>query len=133
MVSEGMKQRRAANRRLQNFAKHMRREPTDAEARFWHHARNRAIGGMKFRRQVPVGEYIADFLCVEERLIVELDGSQHGEARDGERDAYLRAAGYRVLRFWNVDVKDMDSVIATILSARPLTLPSPRGEGEERG
>jgi very-short-patch-repair endonuclease len=131
MVSEGMKERRAATRRLQTLARHMRHEPTSAEARFWHHARNRAIGGMKFRRQVPVGPYIADFLCLEEMLIVEIDGGQHGEDSDGKRDAFLRACGYRVLRFWNSDLADMDAVVGTILAARPPHPALSPGGGEE--
>jgi very-short-patch-repair endonuclease len=97
----------------------MRREPTPGEARFWHHAKGRGIGGMKFRRQVPVGGYIADFLCAEERLIVEIDGGQHGEERDAERDAELGALGFRVLRFWNSDVlSDMAAVAEAILGQR---------------
>ena len=72
---------------MQRHAKLMRREPTEAEARFWHYAKNRGIGGLKFRRQEAVGPYIADFLCTEECLIVEIDGGQHGEERDAARDA----------------------------------------------
>ncbi len=131
MVSEGMKERRIAKRGLQKLALHMRQEPTGAEARFWHHARNRAIGGMKFRRQVPVGRYIVDFLCLEEKLIVEIDGGQHGDEQDGARDSYLRACGYRVLRFWNSDVADMEAVVESILAERPPHPVLSPGGGEE--
>ncbi len=116
MVTGARKGERLHRSGLQNNAKRMRREPTPAEARLWHYAKNRGIGGMKFRRQVPVGVYIADFLCTEERLIVEIDGGQHGEERDAERDACLKALGFDVLRFWNTDVlQDMSAVVNTIL------------------
>ena len=119
MVSDDKKRERAGRKALLQHAKRMRREPTLAEARFWHYAKDRAIGGMKFRRQVAVGPYVADFVCAEELFIVEIDGGQHGEERDAERDQYLAALGYRVLRFWNSDVlTDMDAVGATILAAR---------------
>ena len=119
MVSDAKRMERAGRKVLREHARRMRREPTLAEARFWHYAKDRGIGGMKFRRQVGVGPYIADFLCAEAWLIVEIDGGQHTEDRDGERDAFLAAQGYRVLRFWNSDVlTDMDAVGATILAAR---------------
>ncbi len=80
----------------------MRREPTDAEARLWSLLRPRRFAGFKFRRQVPVGPYIADFMCYSARLIIELDGSQHaGNPHDLTRDAYLRAQGFHILRLWN--------------------------------
>ncbi|WP_421694451.1 endonuclease domain-containing protein [Aestuariivirga sp.] len=107
-------------KRLLAMAKRMRREPTMAEARFWHHVKNRGLGGLKFRRQVAVGPYIVDFLCSEERLIVEIDGGHHGEERDAKRDNDLRDFGYRVLRFWNNDVlRDIGAVLETTLAARP--------------
>ena len=95
----------------------MRKEPTAAEARFWHEVRNQQLDGLKFRRQVPIGPYIADFMCVEHRLIVEIDGGQHAEAAaDTERDEFLKSQGYAVLRFWNHDVLiNIESVIDTVL------------------
>ena len=117
MVSDATSSKRKRRSHLQRHAKLMRREPTEAEARFWHYARNRGIGGLKFRRQVAVGPYIADFLCTEECLIVEIDGGQHGEERDAARDAWLHGEGFRVLRFWNNDVLgDMSAVGETILA-----------------
>ncbi len=100
-------------------ARTMRRQSADAERTLWACLRDRQLGGLKFRRQVPVGPFIADFLCVEHMLIVEVDGSQHFEnGRDLRRDAWLRQHGYRVLRIWNVDVsKNLDSVRATIMAA----------------
>jgi very-short-patch-repair endonuclease len=118
MVSDATKQDRSDRIRLQGLAKRMRREPTAAEARFWHYAKGRGLGGLKFKRQVPLGPYIADFLCAEHKLIVEIDGGQHGEDRDKERDAALSGMGYRILRFWNTDVlMDMGAVADTILAA----------------
>ncbi len=100
------------------LARTMRRAPTDAELRLWRLLRDRRLSGLKFRRQVPVGPYIVDFLCVGARLIVEADGGQHGDnLRDERRDAYLAREGWTVLRFWNHDVlRNRDSVIDTILA-----------------
>mgnify|MGYP000695755932 CR=1 FL=1 len=87
-------------------SRELRRNQTDAEKLLWQRLRNRQLLGFKFRRQVPVGPYITDFLCIEAKLIVELDGGQHAEqlARDAKRTAYLEGSGYRVIRFWNNDV-----------------------------
>ena len=94
-----------SNRR---FAKAMRQEMTKAELRLWSRLRKPGIEGLRFRRQTPIGPYIVDFLCPQRKLIVELDGEQHGlhgEAqRDLIRDGWLSDHGYRVLRFWNRDV-----------------------------
>ncbi|MBZ9736339.1 DUF559 domain-containing protein [Mesorhizobium sp. CA18] len=101
-----------------NFARSMRREPTEAEDRLWHELRGRRLDNIKFKRQVPIGRFVADFLCAEAKLIVEIDGSQHAESlRDLERDAALKARGFRVLRFWNDDVlKELDAVCDTIIA-----------------
>ena len=117
-MSADTKKRRRSSKPLLPLAKGMRRVPTQAEARFWHYAKNRGIGGIKFRRQVPVGPYVADFLCAERVLIVEIDGGQHADsAHDEARDAFLAAEGYMVLRFWNNDVlADMVAVGDTFLS-----------------
>jgi 2-isopropylmalate synthase len=100
-------------------ARAMRRAPTDAERKLWHALRDRRLQSLKFRRQVPVGPYIADFLCIEHRLIVEADGDQHAEsARDGVRDAWLTRNGYRILRFSNRDIlRETERVLATIAAA----------------
>ena len=105
-------------RRLRSFARRMRSEPTEAEERLWGALRNRRLDKMKFRRQVPIGPYIADFICMEAKLIVEGDGTQHAvNRRDAVRDAELEARGFRMLRFWNDDVmRDLDSVCATIIA-----------------
>jgi very-short-patch-repair endonuclease len=90
---------------------------TDAERAFWRRVRDRRFGGMKFRRQVPVGSYFADFLCCEKKIIVELDGGQHVEraAYDGHRTQFLESQGYQVVRFWDNDVlKNLNGVLAEL-------------------
>jgi very-short-patch-repair endonuclease len=93
-------------KRLTPIARRLRRNRTDAEDRLWYHLRNRQLEGAKFRFQSPVAGFVGDFLCVEARLIVELDGGQHDERieQDAERTRALEAAGYTVMRFWNNDV-----------------------------
>ncbi len=93
---------------------------TDAERKLWTRLRNRGVAGAKFRRQVPVGPFIADFACVERRLIVEVDGGQHADASaaDHRRTRVLNHHGYIVLRFWNSEVlQNLDGVLATIEAA----------------
>ena len=86
-------------------ARDLRAHQTEAEALLWSELRGRRCNGWKFRRQVPLKGYIADFLCAEAKLIVELDGGQHADsAYDRVRDARLNEAGYRILRFWNDEV-----------------------------
>jgi very-short-patch-repair endonuclease len=91
-------------------AKGLRRASTEAEEMLWDHLRDRRFLGLKFRRQAPVGPYVADFLCHEMRLVLELDGGIHTEERqlrhDVNRDANLQALGYRVLRFTNDQVQN---------------------------
>jgi very-short-patch-repair endonuclease len=112
----------------------MRRNPTEAEAKLWSMLRAGRLGGLKFKRQEQLGDYIVDFVCFGARLIVEADGSQHaGSAGDAPRDAWLSTQGFRVLRFWNNDIlANPDAVARAILDAvqPPLPNPSPaRGEG----
>ncbi|WP_439922865.1 endonuclease domain-containing protein [Nitrobacter sp. JJSN] len=101
------------------FARHLRIEQTNAEARLWKHLRARQIDGHKFVRQVPVGPYFCDFICRERKLVIEVDGGQHADsARDVIRDQYLDINGYRILRFWNNDVLgNIDGVVLTIAAA----------------
>lgn len=83
----------------------MRRATTDAEATMWQILRHRRLAGFKFRRQVPFENYIVDLVCFEQKIIIEIDGSQHFESRrDNQRDSILSRAGFRVLRYWNNDV-----------------------------
>jgi very-short-patch-repair endonuclease len=89
---------------LRAFARHNRGHMNDAEVRLWIELRRRALG-YRFHRQRVIGRYIVDFVCVERRLVVEVDGSQHAQSeRDRERDEYLERKGYRVERFWSWDV-----------------------------
>lgn len=96
----------------------LRTNSTDAEQRLWHFLRNRQLGGYKFRRQHPFPPYVVDFVCLERRLIVELDGGQHaGEvAFDAARTAQLEQSGYMVLRFWNHEaLSNTEGVLTRIL------------------
>jgi very-short-patch-repair endonuclease len=95
---------------------------TDAERKLWWQLRHLPVQGTHFRRQATIGRYFADFACHEKRLIIEVDGSQHGEAAnvlsDQRRTAFLTARGYRVLRVWNNDVlQDIESVMEAIYLA----------------
>ena len=82
--------------------------------------RNRQLCGAKFRRQVPIGPYIADFLSAEARLIVEVDGGQHGAEADAERTVFLEAQGFKVIRFWNHEVLgNLNGVLETIAAHLP--------------
>ena len=95
-------------------ARHLRRDATDAEKRLWRALRE-AFPGAKFRRQSPVGPYIADFLSFRHKLIIEVDGGQHSAEVDARRTAYLTREGYRVVRFWNNEVlENCDAVLQSI-------------------
>ncbi|HEV8003134.1 MAG TPA: endonuclease domain-containing protein [Planctomycetaceae bacterium] len=97
-------------------ARQLRRFPTEAEAFLWRHLRGRAFHGLKFRRQLKLGQYIVDFVCLEKRLIIEVDGGQHNEETqrqyDEVRDRWLRMQGFRILRYWNNEVFDEWEAIA---------------------
>ena len=139
-----------------NVAKHMierarklRRESTPAERLLWSALRNCSFAGLKFRRQHPIGFYVADFCCQQEKLIIELDGDSHdfSEQKDNERTEVLNKEGYRVIRFSNADVLDnLEGVLKMI--ARTLGIewttvfdktkcphpnPLPEGEGTRPG
>ena len=99
------------------FAKTLRKNQTEAEKKLWFYLRDRRFLGLKFRRQHIVDPYIADFCCIDMRLIIELDGSQHflNDKQDNKRTQYLNQKGYRVLRFWDHDVlKDENAVLNAI-------------------
>jgi very-short-patch-repair endonuclease len=91
---------------------------TEAEHRLWRELRGRSLGA-KFRRQVPVGSYIADFACLPKKLLVEVDGGQHlDNAWDAIRDAWLRSQGFRILRFWDHEVfRNVEGVLEVITEA----------------
>ena len=104
---------------------------TDAERAIWSSVRNRQLGGFKFRRQRPIGSYIVDFVCVEKKIVIEIDGGQHAlnTEHDDKRSEFLRNKGYRILRFWNSDVlKEKNAVLEEIilhLEESPSPRPSP--------
>lgn len=113
----------------------LRRDSTEVEQKLWNILRGRRLEGLKFRRQHPFGNYIVDFICLEQQLVIELDGGQHSSAEnyDAKRTAYIESQGFRVIRFWNHEVlENVEGVLETIRAElhRPLTQPSPsRGEG----
>ena len=130
-------------RHLVERARQLRKATTPAERLLWNALRNSSFTGLKFRRQHPVGCYVADFCCMQEKLIIELDGDSHdfSEQKDKERTAALNQEGYRVIRFSNADVFDnLDGVLMMI--ARTLNIdwktvgnpkrphPNPLPEGE---
>ena len=106
----------------------LRRNQTEAERHLWRFLRDRRLGGFKFRRQHRVGSYYADFACVERRVVVELDGSQHLAMADADalRSRMLARAGYRVVRFWNDDALARTAVVLEAILAA-LRLPLPHG------
>ncbi|MET0191973.1 MAG: DUF559 domain-containing protein [Hyphomicrobiaceae bacterium] len=126
--------------RLTGTARGLRRRHTNAEVRLWSRLRNRQLGDLKFRRQVPRGKFVADFLCDEAMLILEIDGSQHDVApsKDEVRSVYLESLGYLVMRFRNYDVlQNTDHVLDHICAvaderrkapSSALRAPSPQGE-----
>ncbi len=117
-------------------AKELRSQQTDAELRLWYHLRAHRFLGLKFKRQVPVGGYIVDFVCLEHALVIEVDGGQHAERvhADKLRSAFLKKQGFHVLRFWNDEVlSQTEAVLEAIrqhLQLPPPLTPLPQaGEG----
>ena len=106
----------------------LRRSATEAEKRLWSALRSRRLEGFKFRRQMWIGSFIADFCCMEARVVVEVDGAQHCErsSRDRVRTMVLGEEGYRVLRFWNNEVlDDLEGVLTAIRAELLALVPSP--------
>jgi very-short-patch-repair endonuclease len=123
---------------LSHLARPLRKNLTEAERWLWNHLRNRNLNGWKFRRQHPIGPFVVDFVCIEKKLIIEVDGSQHTQKvePDTKRTAFFQGEGYQVLRFWNHQVlREGMAVIDAILS--PLDkLPTPipvRGQENPEG
>lgn len=105
---------------LDERARDLRNGMTEAEHVLWERIRRREIHGARFRRQVVLGNYIVDFVCLEARLIIELDGAQHTLQReyDARRTEWLESQNFRVVRFWNSDVmEDLDGVVEAIWHA----------------
>jgi very-short-patch-repair endonuclease len=117
-------------------ARKLRESQTNVENRLWARLRDRQIAGVKFRRQHPIGPFIADFCCVEAGVVVELDGGQHAEqfAADERRTKFIEQRGYKVLRFWDNEViVNIEGVLQCINAALDHPHPSPlplRGRGD---
>lgn len=117
-------------------AKTMRGNQTDAEQRLWYYLRAQRFMGLKFKRQKPIGPYIADFVCMELHLVIEADGGQHGGARDLKRDHWFQNQGYTMLHFWDNDVLAqteavLEQVREAVLALSPAPLPQ-AGEGSQK-
>jgi very-short-patch-repair endonuclease len=101
---------------------------TDSERRLWHYLCQKQLDGFHFRKQCPIGPFVADFACLKAKLVIEVDGGQHADsATDAARDSWLAAHGYRTLRFWNNDVlQNTDGVFLTITEAlgQPESIPN---------
>ncbi|MEQ1718457.1 MAG: endonuclease domain-containing protein [Hyphomicrobium sp.] len=120
-------------------ARRMRKEKSPADRKLWRELRALNAQGFHFRQQAPIGPYIADFADLGKKLVIELDGSQHSEAaaikKDERRTSWLNSQGYRVLRFWNIEViTNLNGVMSIILASLnvipPTPGPSPQGGGE---
>jgi len=128
--------------RLRSNARALRKNSTDAERILWSELRDHRLNGVGFRRQVPIGNYIADFICHAAKLVIELDGGQHfsdqSEQADAIRTAAIEAKGFRVLRFSNHDVMTnragvLETIATAVAAGAPtLTLPRKRGREDEQ-
>ena len=116
-------------------AKNLRKNLTDTERLLWEYLRSKQLEGLKFRRQEPIGNYIADFVCFEKRIIIELDGGQHAvnKEKDRKRDTWFEGQGFKVLRFWDNEVlTNLHGVLEVIRSSclnHPPLNPLPSREG----
>ena len=100
-----------------NNARTLRKRMTDVEQLLWYKIRSRQLRNYRFRRQHPIGRYIVDFICLETKLIIELDGGQHADQKkyDNIRDIFLTQQGFNILRFWNNEVlNNLDGVLLNI-------------------
>ena len=118
-------------RPLTPIAKKLRNNPTDAEKYLWYMLRRKNLG-VKFRRQSIVGRYVVDFVNLEKKLIIEVDGGQHAQSSTDEiRDQWFKEQGFDVIRFWNHDVlKNREGVLEKILQRIEIPLPNPPPTGE---
>ena len=118
---------------LTQLAKDLRAHSTEAERLLWKHLRSKQLKDTKFRRQQPIGKFIVDFVSLDKKLIVELDGSQHIERQENDerRDQWLKSQGFKVLRFWNSEVfGNIEGVLESIMEElSPSPNPSPPGRG----
>jgi very-short-patch-repair endonuclease len=119
-------------------ARALRKRLTSQEVKLWVKLRDMKEPGFHFRKQAPVGRYIVDFVCFHERLVIEVDGGQHAmpenQQRDRERDDFLSAEHFRVLRFWNSDIdRNLDGVMEVILSELRTPTPALRADPPHKG
>ena len=108
-------------------ARSLRSNLTYSENKLWSHIRKRQINKLKFRRQHPIGNFIVDFVCLEKKIVIEIDGGQHNENADYDlqRTKWLENEGYKILRFWNNEVlENTDSVLEVIYNETRKTPPS---------
>jgi len=114
---------------INGIAKALRKNLTDSERKLWKCLRAKEFGGLKFRRQEPIGNYIVDFVCYEKRLVIEVDGGQHAEGKyiDDVRDGWLREQGFRVLRFWDNEVLTNIPGVLELIRESVTPSPSPCG------
>ena len=118
-----------------DHAKQLRSNQTGAEQRLWYYLRAKRFMGLKFKRQKPIGPFIADFVCMEHKLVIEADGGQHGSDADVKRDAWFQSAGFTVLRFWNHEILEqteavLERIRLTVEALSPGPSPT-RGRGEK--
>lgn len=118
---EGLVARHFYSKKTLAYSKELRKNMTDAENLLWYYLRDKQLAGLKFRRQEAIDRYIADFVCYEKKLIIELDGGQHNEDENIKKDAvrqnYLEKNGFKILRFWNNEIfENMEGVLTTILN-----------------
>ena len=126
------------DQKLIKFARELRKNSTLQERKLWSFLKSSKFYGYKFRRQFPIGDYIADFCCVKAKLVIELDGGQHNMAKeidyDRRRDKFIKNSGYRVLRIWNNDIdNNLEGVGEKIyqMLGNPHPGPLPEGEGAD--
>ena len=124
--------KRVGVKRLTAVARRLRKHSTDTERHLWRYLRDRQIESLKFRRQQPIGNYVVDFVNPERKVVIEIDGGQHALHRgDRIRDEWLRAEGYKVLRFWDNQVlSNLEGVLETIRDALLTPHPDPLPQGE---
>ena len=113
-------------------ARALRQRSTDAESLLWKHLRAKRFKDLKFRRQGPIGAYIADFVCYNRRIVIEVDGGHHvsNKAKDHQRDKWFRAQGFTVLRFWNHEVLTQTEAVLTAIMMNCLKGSSPERRRE---
>ena len=123
--------RRVGVKELRDTARALRKRSTDTEAYLWRHLKNRQMEGFKFRRQQPIGKYVVDFVNLEKKIIIEVDGGQHAmDPGDKVRDEWLCAEGYQVLPFWDNEVLgNLEGVLVVIRNVFLTPHPSPLPQG----